>query len=86
MKKDSIIGCLIIFAVFLFLILSGIGWQLTLIGTLALILYAWAYSKWEAQLAKKIADEVKKKDEEQFTERVTTELEKLQQEKDNNQK
>lgn len=53
MKKDSIIGCIITVTFVLFLWFT-LRWQLALIGTLALILYGWAYSKWEDQLAKKL--------------------------------
>ncbi len=74
MKKDSIIGCLITITFVLFLWFT-LRWQLALIGTLALILCGWAYSKSEEQLAKKIADEIKKNDEGQAIEETTGESE-----------
>lgn len=85
-KKDIIIYCIIILGIFIITSLVGVELPVIIIGILGFTLYLWAYSKWEDQLVKKIADEVKKKDEEQSIERITTELEKLQKEKDDNQK
>ncbi len=87
MKKINTIICyLIVFAFFLFLIISSFKWQLTLIGVLALILLIWACSKREEQLAKKIAEEVTRKMDEQVIEKTTDEPEKRRQDKDNNPK
>lgn len=90
MKKINTIICyLIVFAFFLFLILSNVKWQLKLIGVLAFFLLIWACServKREEQLAREIVEEVTRKLDEQVIEKTTDEPEKRQQEKDNNQK